>query len=67
MTEEQKRKKMDYDAKWVKNNLEQILIKPNKADKITERVNTAVSNGLASCKQAYIIDAIKDKLSKDGY
>ena len=58
--------KKTYDAKWQAENTERIVIKPNKALFITNRINYAISRGYPGKRQTYIIDAICEKLERDG-
>lgn len=53
--------------KWQAANVERITIKPNLKYRIGERVQTAVDAGISPSRQAYIIDAIREKLERDGF
>ena len=53
-------------AQYQKANNEQILIKPRKEDRISERIQILIEAKKASSKQAYIIQAVKNQLEADG-
>ena len=53
-------------AKYQKTNNEQILIKPRKEDRISERIQILIDAKKTSSKQAYIIQAVKNQLELDG-
>ena len=53
-------------AQYQKTNNEQILIKPRKEDRISERIQIPIDAKKASSKQAYIIQAVKNQLEADG-
>lgn len=53
-------------AQYQKTNNEQILIKPRKEDRISERIQILIDAKKASSKQAYIIQAVKNQLELDG-
>lgn len=53
-------------AQYQKTNNEQILIKPRKEDRISERIQILIDAKKASSKQAYIIQAVKNQLEADG-
>ena len=61
-------KKQDIKAidAWQSENVERIVIKPRKADQITERIQIAIDRGIAKSRQAYILDAVKKALDVDG-
>ena len=61
-------KKQDIKAidAWQSENVERIVIKPRKADQITERIQIAIDRGIAKSRQAYILDAVKKALDADG-
>ena len=63
MSSKQDVKKID---EWQKENIERITIKPNKKLKITARIDSAIANGYKGKRQTYIIDAICEKLERDG-
>lgn len=51
---------------WQSANVERILIKPNKRDCLSERIQQAIDAGKAKSRQSYIISAVKDALDRDG-
>ena len=51
---------------WQSENVERIVIKPRKADHISERIQIAMGRGIAKSRQAYILDAVKRALDADG-
>lgn len=53
-------------SEWQMQNVDRIEIKPNKSLKINERINIALTKGYKGKRQTYIIDAILEKLEKDG-
>ena len=61
-------KKQDIKAidAWQSENIERIVIKPRKADHISERIQIAIDRGLTKSRQAYILDAVKKTLDADG-
>ena len=61
-------KKQDIKAidAWQSENVERIVIKPRKADQISERIQIAIDRGIAKSRQAYILDAVKKALDVDG-
>ena len=61
-------KKQDIKAidAWQSENIERIVIKPRKADHISERIQMAVDRGISKSRQAYILDAVKRALDDDG-
>lgn len=66
MTEEQKRKKMLYDNEYNRRTLDRIVIQPQKKLNIPARLDEAVKQGKAKSKTLYIMDALLDRLEKDG-
>lgn len=60
------KKQIDKIAKYQKANNEQILIKPRREDRISERIQVLVERGETPSKQAYIIRAVKNQLEADG-
>ena len=60
-------KKQDTKAidAWQTENVERIVIKPRKADHISERIQIAIDRGITKSRQAYILDAIKRSLEAD--
>lgn len=51
--------------RWQRANVERIVIKPNKKERLTQRIDIAAA--AANCsRQAYILDAIRAKLEADG-
>lgn len=65
--ETDKKKKQDIKKidEWQAANVERIVIKPRKEDRISERIQTLIDSEKCKSKQAYIIDAIKTKLMQD--
>ena len=63
MTKKQDIKAIDA---WQSENIERIVIKPRKADHISERIQIAIDRGLTKSRQAYIVDAVKRALDVDG-
>lgn len=61
-------KKQDIKAidAWQSENIERIVIKPRKADHISERIQIAIDSGISKSRQAYILDAVKRALDDDG-
>ena len=61
-------KKQDIKAidAWQSENVERIVIKPRKADHISDRIQIAIDRGLTKSRQAYILDAVKRALDADG-
>lgn len=61
-------KKQDTKAidAWQSENIERIVIKPRKADRISERIQIAIDSGITKSRQAYILDAVKRALDADG-
>ena len=61
-------KKQDIKAidAWQSENIERIVIKPRKADHLSERIQIAVDRGITKSRQAYILDAVKRALDADG-
>ena len=53
-------------AQYQKTNNEQILIKPRKEDRISERIQILIDAKKTLSKQAYIIQAVKNQLELDG-
>lgn len=51
---------------WQIENTDRIEIKPNKRLHITERIQIAIDNGYPGKRQTYIIEAINEKLNRDG-
>ena len=64
--EKNKSKAKEYVEKWQAENVERIVIKPNKKEHISERIQIAVDKGLAKSRQAYILAAVKRALEEDG-
>lgn len=58
----QNTKKID---EWQAENVERIVIKPRKEDRISERIQALIDAGKCKSKQAYIINAVKSKLEED--
>ena len=60
------KKQIDRISEYQKANNEQILIKPRREDRISERIQILIEQGKATSKQAYIIQAVKNQLEADG-
>ena len=60
------KKQMDKIAEYQKANNEQILIKPRREDRISERIQVLIDAKKTTSKQAYIIQAVKNQLERDG-
>ena len=60
-------KKQDIKAidAWQSENIERIVIKPRKADHISERIQIAIDRGITKSRQAYILEAVKRALDAD--
>ena len=54
------KEQIDKIAKYQKANNEQILIKPRKEDRISERIQVLIDAKKTTSKQAYIIQAVKN-------
>ena len=50
---------------WQAENVERIVIKPNKKEHISERIQIAIDRGITKSRQAYILDAIRKALEAD--
>ena len=51
---------------WQRENVERIVIKPNRKQHISDRIQIAIDRGLAKSRQAYILAAIQKALEEDG-
>lgn len=51
---------------WQAQHVERIVIKPNKDEHLTERIQKAIDKGCAKSRQAYILNAIRKALAEDG-
>ncbi len=51
---------------WQAKNIERIVIKPNRRDHISDRIQIAIDRGLAKSRQGYILDAVRRALEADG-
>lgn len=51
---------------WQAENVERIVIKPNKKEHISDRIQIAIDRGITKSRQAYILDAIRKALENDG-
>ena len=60
------KKQMDKIAEYQKANNEQILIKQRREDRISERIQVLIDAKKTTSKQAYIIQAVKNQLERDG-
>lgn len=63
MTSKQNTKKIE---EWKRNNVTRIHLELRNDSGIPERIQQAVDAGLARSRQAYIIDAVKERLDRDG-
>lgn len=52
--------------KWQAENTDLIRIRPRKDDHLIERIQMAVETGKTKSRQGFIIEAIKEKLERDG-
>ena len=50
---------------WQAENVERIVIKPNKKEHISDRIQIAIDRGITKSRQAYILDAIRKALESD--
>ena len=50
---------------WQAENVERIVIKPNKKEHISDRIQIAIDRGIAKSRQAYILDAVRKALEAD--
>ena len=50
---------------WQAENVERIVIKPNKKEHISDRIQIAIDRGITKSRQAYILDAIRKALEAD--
>lgn len=50
---------------WQAENIERIVIKPNKKEHISDRIQIAVDRGITKSRQAYILDAVRKALEAD--
>ena len=50
---------------WQAENVERIVIKPNKKEHISDRIQLAIDRGITKSRQAYILDAIRKALEAD--
>ena len=55
-----------YIDKWQKENIDRIVIKPNKRDHVVDRIQMALDKGLAKSRQSYILNAVFKQLEADG-
>lgn len=53
-------------TEWQKKNTDRIVIRVQKSRHLPERIQQAIDNGCGDSRQAYIIDAIIEKLERDG-
>ncbi|MBR1820560.1 MAG: hypothetical protein IJ769_02945 [Clostridia bacterium] len=53
-------------SKWQANNVDRIVVKPRKRERLAERIQIAVDRGLAKSRQAYILNAVMARLEADG-
>lgn len=50
---------------WQAENVERIVIKPNKKEHISERIQIAIDRGITKSRQSYILEAIRKALEAD--
>ncbi len=50
---------------WQAENIERIVIKPNKKEHISDRIQIAIDRGITKSRQAYILDAVRKALDED--
>lgn len=50
---------------WQAENIERIVIKPNKKEHISDRIQIAIDRGIAKSRQSYILDAVRKALEED--
>ena len=50
---------------WQAENVERIVIKPNKKEHISDRIQIAIDRGITKSRQAYILDAVRKALEAD--
>lgn len=50
---------------WQAENVERIVIKPNKKEHISDRIQIAIDRGITKSRQAYILDAVRKALEED--
>ena len=51
---------------WQRENVERIVIKPNRKQHVSDRIQIAIDRGLAKSRQAYILSAVQKALEEDG-
>ena len=51
---------------WQRENVERIVIKPNRKQHVSDRIQIAIDQGLEKSRQAYILSAIQKALEEDG-
>lgn len=67
ISEESRKKQIAYNDQYIKTVLDRIVIKPRKTSNYPARIQSAVDAGNAASRQAYIIEAIEQRLEKDGF
>lgn len=67
LTAEQMARKIEYNNQLVKETIDVFHIKAQKRRNLPERIAKAVESGLSNSKQSYIIEAIEQRLEKDGF
>ena len=50
---------------WQAENVERIVIKPNKKEHISDHIQIAIDRGITKSRQAYILDAVRKALEAD--
>lgn len=53
-------------SKWQAENTDMVRFRTRKADHIPERIQIAVDAGKDKSRQAYIVNAVKQRLDADG-
>lgn len=59
-------KKAAYDMQYQTEHCDRIEIRPQKAEQLPARIQKAIDRGIAPSRQAYIIQAIRAALDRDG-
>ena len=58
---------LQYIDSWTKENTDRIVIKSRKSDDLPGRIQKAIDAGVSSSRQAFIIEAVRDRLEKEGF
>ncbi len=51
---------------WNKANTDMIRVRARKEERLNERIQLAIDRGIAKSRQAYILNAVRNALEKDG-